>query len=295
MAVALDAWWAEAGEPASWTVIDAGAGPGTLLRAVLAAEPRCAAAMLPVAVDRAMAQRARHPEDIESRADLPEGPITGVVIANELLDNLPWRLVERTAEGWNEVWVDVDAAGGLIETLRPVQDGTSSHADSLAPEAALGARVPLQEAAAAWLTDALRRVVQGRIVVLDYGAPSVDLAARAVGEWMRTYRGHERGDDPLQDPGTQDITADVATDQLHTVALADEERSQAEFLQAHGLDDLVAEGRRIWTERAHLGDLEAIKGRSRVNEAAALTDPDGLGAFRVLEWAKVRSARRPGR
>ena len=32
------------------------------------------------------------------------------------------------------------------------------------------------------------------------------------------------------------------------------------------------------------GGLEAIAGRSRVHEADALTDPTGLGAFRVLEW-----------
>jgi hypothetical protein len=47
----------------------------------------------------------------------------------------------------------------------------------------------------------------------------------------------------------------------------------------------VEEGRRIWHERAHLGDLTAIKARSRVREAEALLDPDGLGAFQVLEWA----------
>jgi len=33
-----------------------------------------------------------------------------------------------------------------------------------------------------------------------------------------------------------------------------------------------------------VGDLEALKHRSRVTEVEALTDPAGLGAFRVLEW-----------
>ena len=68
--------------------------------------------------------------------------------------------------------------------------------------------------------------------------------------------------------------------------VSDEDRSQADFLRAHGLDDLVAEGRRVWAERAHLGDLEALQARSRVSEAEALTDPTGLGAFRVLEWRR---------
>jgi SAM-dependent MidA family methyltransferase len=63
------------------------------------------------------------------------------------------------------------------------------------------------------------------------------------------------------------------------------DRTQAEFLAAHGIDDLVAAARATWHERAHLGDLEALRARSRVGEADALTDPTGLGAFRVLEWA----------
>ena len=60
--------------------------------------------------------------------------------------------------------------------------------------------------------------------------------------------------------------------------------SQADWLRAHGIDDLVADARRTWTARAHIGDLAALKARSRVTEAEALLDPTGLGAFRVLEW-----------
>ena len=41
---------------------------------------------------------------------------------------------------------------------------------------------------------------------------------------------------------------------------------------------------RAWQERAHIGDLEALRHRGRVTEAGALIDPTGLGAFRVLEW-----------
>ncbi len=48
---------------------------------------------------------------------------------------------------------------------------------------------------------------------------------------------------------------------------------QAEWLAALGIDDLVAEGRRIWEAGAARGDLEALAGRSRVTEAAALDRP----------------------
>jgi hypothetical protein len=49
-----------------------------------------------------------------------------------------------------------------------------------------------------------------------------------------------------------------------------------------GIDQLVEAGRATWRERAHLGDLEALAGRSRATEATALTDPTGLGAHRVV-------------
>ena len=99
---------------------------------------------------------------------------------------------------------------------------------------------------------------------------------------MRTYRQHERGGSPLEALGTQDITCEVAVDQLGVAPTAD--RSQAEWLRAHGIEELVEEGRRIWRERAAIGDLAAVKARSRVTEADALLDESGLGAFRVLEW-----------
>ena len=41
-----------------------------------------------------------------------------------------------------------------------------------------------------------------------------------------------------------------------------------------------------WDAGAARGDLAAIAGRSRANEAAALTDPGGLGAHRVVTLAK---------
>jgi hypothetical protein len=52
----------------------------------------------------------------------------------------------------------------------------------------------------------------------------------------------------------------------------------------HGIDALVDEGRRIWEASAGIGDLPALRARSRVREAEALCDPAGMGGFRVLEW-----------
>ena len=82
-------------------------------------------------------------------------------------------------------------------------------------------------------------------------------------------------------PGTQDITIDVPFDQLPE---PDAVRSQSQFLQRWGIDELVAEGVRVWTEQAARPGLEAMRMRSRVAESEALLDPDGLGGFLVAEW-----------
>jgi SAM-dependent MidA family methyltransferase len=308
LARALDAWWRELDEPDPYVVVEAGAGAGTLARHVLEARPACAPALRYVLVERSQrlrdVQHSRLPMEppgqvlgpavvtdpdegpepiagigplVTSLPELPQGPITGVVVANELLDNLPFALLERTADGWSEVRVDDQ----LRETLVTASSDVAREADHLAPGAPAGARVPLQHAARAWLRSALTVVEEGRVAVFDYAATTSDMACRPWTEWVRTYRGHGPGGHPLEALGEQDITCEVAIDQLPAPTT---ETSQADFLQAHGLDALVHEARRRWEERAHIGDLEALKHRSRITEADALTDPAGLGAFKVLQW-----------
>jgi hypothetical protein len=65
-----------------------------------------------------------------------------------------------------------------------------------------------------------------------------------------------------------------------------EETDQTAWLRELGVVALVDDARRVWRERARLGDLEAVAARSRVTEAEALTDPGGLGAHRVFVFAK---------
>ena len=59
---------------------------------------------------------------------------------------------------------------------------------------------------------------------------------------------------------------------------------QATWLRGLGLDRLVADARDAWDARAHIGDLEALRHRSRVSEGPALTDATGLGAHRVFDF-----------
>jgi len=276
----LDRVWHDLGEPGDFTFVDVGAGPGTLARTVLAAEPDCLDSLQMVCVEVSAAQRALHPDRVETRADLFDEPITGVVFANELLDNLPVRVVEFADSAWHECCVDlVDEHVVMVPTT--LDQRSRERCEALLPDVEAGTRVPLVDAAGSWLERARSALERGRVVVLDYGATTPELADRTMGGWLRTYRGHERGSDPLTAIGEQDITTDVPVDQLPP---PDRQTTQAEWLAELGIDDLVDEGRRIWSERAGVGDLEALKARSRINEADALIDPTGLGGFSVLEW-----------
>ncbi len=286
VARALDTWWDDLGRPERLHLVDAGAGPGGLTRSILAASPRCSEALRCTLVEVGEGQWATHPAGTTSRPDLPgprelDGPV--VVLANELLDNLPVTLVERTADGWVEVVVDV-VDGQLVEGRRPLEPVQQGWCSARAPEALDGARIPAQADAAAWLRDALELAAGGRVMVIDYARTTNEMAAVRPDQWLRTYSAHGRAGSPYVDPGSCDITCDVAVDQLALIAAPAAQRSQAEFLRAHGIDDLVAEGRATWERLGLAGGLEAIAARSRITEADALLDPTGLGAFTVLEW-----------
>ncbi len=309
----LDAEWVRLGRPDPFVVVEAAAGRGALALAVLAAGPACGPALRYVLVERSAQLRARQAEHLPlvrptemlgpsadpedpapsptqgtgplccSLTGLPSEPVDGVVLANELLDNVPFRLFERSTASWSEVRV-ARSGDALVELLVDADPEVAVHLTALAPDAATGARVPWQQGAADWLSDALSVLRSGSVVVVDYATTTAGLAARPQEEWLRTYVAHGRGDHPLARPGRQDVTCEVATDQLARVRPPSAVSSQAEWLRRHGVDELVEEGRRRWAEGAAAGDLAALAGRSRVAEAAALTDPTGLGAFTVLEW-----------
>jgi NADH dehydrogenase [ubiquinone] 1 alpha subcomplex assembly factor 7 len=330
VARAVDETWHDLGEPDPFVVVEAGAGRGRLAADVLRAQPACAPALRYVLVERSAelrrqardllavepadevlgpVQRARAGGDeraepvpgvgplVTALDDLPALSVDGMVLANELLDDLPVHLVERVPEAWSEVRVACDG-DALVECLVPAPPGLASAADELVAgvTVATGARLPILGGAAAWLEQAAAVLHRGRAVIIDYVDSVAGLLARGPGGpngWLRTYRGHDRGTAPLDAPGSQDVTCDLPREHLHAAATRAgftiaRETSQADWLHALGIDDLVAEGEATWRARAHIGDLEALAGRSRATEAAALTDPSGLGAHEVLVLQRSR-------
>ena len=322
VARAVDGWWDQLGQPDPFLVVDAGAGRGQLARVVLRAEPRCAPALRYVLVERSAGLRAAQAEQlplepaelvlgpavppepdeepvgipgsgpmVTALEELPAGPATGVVVANELADNLPFRIVERTTEGWNEIRVG-EAGPSFSEILLPADESLAARADRLTDGAALpaGSRIPVPTALPEWLRAAAAILRRGVVAILDYAAPVEELAARGQAGWLRTYRAQQRGTSPLDHPGSQDITSDVPIEALHRAAAAAgltvvSQTTQADWLRSLGVDDLVEQARAEWHGRT-ANDLAAITARSRVHEADALLDPAGLGGHQVTILGK---------
>lgn len=291
LARGLDLWWRELGSPGDLVLLEVGAGPGTLARSVLAAAPACIDSdpARYVAVESSDAQRLSHPDGIVSVPTLEDArAVVGgrpcLAVANELLDNVPFRVFVHDS-GWREAHVVDDGAGGFAEVLLEPVDGVPAFLPRHAPH---GARAPVQDGAGQLVRRVLEVPGVQRLLVIDYCAPATGLLVqRPWREWLRTYRGHERGRHYLRDPGEQDITVEVAIDQL-TAAAGEPHaiRSQAQLLQLWGIGGLVEEGKAAWEAAAARPDLAAMRMRSRVSEAEALLDPSGLGAFTALEWRR---------
>src|SRR5258705_205582 len=175
VARALDGFWDELDRPDPYLVVDAGAGRGRLAADVLASAPRCGPALRYVLVERSDALRAEQremlvlepfedalgplsPDDgrdspvahagpiATSLGELPAVPFTGVVLANELLDNLPFRVVERRVDGWSEVRVGV-TEGRFEEDVIPATVELAAEADRVASgQVPVGARLPVPTA-----------------------------------------------------------------------------------------------------------------------------------------------------
>jgi SAM-dependent MidA family methyltransferase len=320
VARAVDDWWARLGEPDPFVVVDAGAARGRLAADILRAAPRCAPALRYVLVERSATMRAAQrelltleppdealgpvvhgadpdgpPEPVAglgpiltSLDDLPRVGFTGCVIANELLDNLPVRIVERRSEGWDEVRVGLDGTQ-LVEVVVAAPPDVAGVADEVAAgvEVPVGARLPVPMTTVEWVARVAAVLRRGALAVIDYISPAADLVDRGQQHWLRTYRGHARAGSALDDLGASDITCEVPLE--HVLAIARRSgfdpaivTSQAEWLRQLGIDELVDRGRAAWDGGASRGDLAALAGRSTVTEAAALLDPAGLGAHQVI-------------
>jgi len=274
-------------------LIEVGAGSGSLLRPLLAA---LACPVLAWAVEASPAAREsltqilRPDHVVPTLDDLPACSV-GVIIANELLDNLPVALAVRTGDGWTERSVGVqDGALVLVPVeARPAVAAWAERFGLPAPERGL---VEVQLAAGEWLQASLAMLDAGAVLLIDYGDTAENLEKRRVEGTLRTYRAHHLGPHPLDDPGETDITVDVNFTALISRAgelgASVEYHRQDEFLTGLGVRERLSDLRYEELALARDGDpFKRLQVRSARTEAETLLHPRGLGDFRVLVCRKA--------
>ncbi|MEC7917027.1 MAG: SAM-dependent methyltransferase [Actinomycetota bacterium] len=286
----LDRVWHELDRPNPYVVIEAGSGIGTLCRDIFLSVQECTEALRYVMVERSELQREIAFAEVTTSCfldldeaplaalrDLPGGSFTGVVLANELLDNLPPRVVQKTTTGWVELHIDNGS-----EDWQTAPKAAQDMASAIAPNAQTGSCLPLQLKAAVWVNRALGTLDRGRLLIFDYGVENSEIFdGRPLAEWLRTYKNHRRSGLPYEESGTRDITCDVAFDQLPgSPSIC----SQADWLASQGLYSMTEWARNHWQSSVSSPDAAAVAARSVLDEAATLTDPEGLGGFLVAEW-----------
>lgn len=269
------------GDP--FLLVEAGAGSGSLLASLLATVDVPALAVEASPAARASLESVLGRERVTDR--LP-GQWRGVLLANELIDNLPMALAQMIEGAWRERWVGVDGHELAMVDADPrpeVVDWLEAYAGNVGN----GGWVEVQLAARSWLSSGLKMLAAGSVVVIDYGDTAENLIPRRQDGTLRTYRAHHLGPHPLDEPGETDITADVNFTALietaEALGAAVRLLRQDDFLAELGLRDRLSDVRRAELEAARHGDdVERMRLRSLRTEAETLLHPRGLGDFRVL-------------
>ncbi len=269
------------GQP--FEMVEVAAGSGSLLKPLLEAVDVAAFAVEASPIARDKLVEVLPPDRV--LADLPDR-IRGVVIGNELIDNLPMALAQRVDGSWRERWVGIDD-DALAMVDAPPRPEVVAWLDQFAGDVPDDGWVEAQLAAASWVRDVLGRLEAGSLVLFDYGDTAENLLPRRQDGTLRTYRAHHLGPHPLDEPGGTDITADVNFTALAAVAESAgamvELHRQDDFLTGLGLGDRLSELRHAELDAARSGDaMERLRLRSLKTEAETLLHPRGLGDFRVL-------------
>ena len=243
-------------------LLELGAGTGRLAADVLAELARLGAlpsrySILEISAELRERQRltlASLPPALRSRVQwldsLPAAPISGLILANEVADALPFECFVVTGEGVAEEGVSRSGSGALELRTRPAPAALRAEfarlQATLPAPLASGYRSEICPRLDAWvhsLADCLR---EGALLLFDYGLGRAERyhPQRDAGTLQCHFR-HRAHGDPLLYPGLQDITAwvdftrvaEAATRSgLHVAGYC----TQAAFLLASGIETELA-------------------------------------------------------
>lgn len=263
------------GSPEDLTIVDIGAGDGSLIAAMRDATPELAERARWIAVD---VRPIEQDEVISVRGEAPmlnaSFPVRGLVMAHEWLDEIPCDVVQRDDAGVDRLVL----VGPDGEEMGPALDDVHACAaygvDAVAARAWMDRWWPLEQpgdraeigstrdAAWAWMTSI---VMQGVALATDYGHTLAERRDRRATGTLRAYR-EGRVAEPVPD-GTVGITADVAVDACAGAVAGSTLSRQRDEVDAPAVEEITS-----------VGDLQ------RYFEALRVRQPAGLGALHWLRW-----------
>jgi SAM-dependent MidA family methyltransferase len=276
--------WDLLGKPDRYSVVELGAGDGTLASQVLkavGAAPGLAKAFRYVAVERTPGAidrlRAGGVDVVSSLSE--EGRFIGCLVANELLDNLPFHRLRQREGRMVEVFVGA-RNGRLVEVeMAPTGEALEGLRETLRP----GEERPVSPGALQLVREIAATLDRGYAFLFDYGFG----AGEAPGP-VHAYRNHEVLPEVLEEPGSRDVTAAV-----DLAAIAEE--AERSGLQVWGpvtqRQALLGLGFRMWMQGVRRGQQEAeAAGDWRTanrlfaerSKASILLDEAKLGGLRLL-------------
>lgn len=213
---------------------------------------------------------------------LPDQPLRGVILANEVLDAMPVHRIHIKAGVAQEYfvgWKDEQFVWQLHQIGHPALQQRLEALTQTVNEYTTEVNLAME----AWLRSLATVLAQGLVLLIDYGFPRAEYyhPQRSEGTLMCHYR-HRAHADPFVYPGLQDITAHV---DFTAVAEAAVESGfdlagftpQGHFLLSCGLTDMLAD----------LAEPESTTYLALVQQVRTLTSPEQMGElFKVMALGK---------
>ena len=217
--------WDDTENPGAWRILEIGAHDGKLAKDILSnirelrpdawqaleyviAEPLPRLRELQAERLCGIASKLRIVANI---SELAGNPLPGFAFGNEILDALPFHLVEMTKGSWKELHVTAKEGLLLLETEKIAgESALSARLDRLGNNFPDGYRTEIRTNFGDFLRGLSVCLEDGIMLFTDYGfaAPEYYDRSRTTGT-LRTFSRHKAAEDPLDAVGDKDITAHV--------------------------------------------------------------------------------------
>ncbi len=228
--------WKSLGAPCHWRIIECGAHDGTLAADVLETlsqlDPTAFSALeyaipeplprLQAAQQETLKKFGKTIRFLDTAESLAADPLPGIAFGNELLDALPFHVVEWHHGRWHECRVALDQENFIWENSHAITDlALTAALVTLGSDFPDGYRTEIRTCFHDFLAPLTRCLTRGLLLWPDYGfaRPEFYHPDRTRGT-LRTFSNHRAAEDPLTRIGEIDITAHVDFTAVAEAAIA---------------------------------------------------------------------------